>query len=369
MKKVVFGITSLTLGGADRVLVDLVNDLIEDYDITIYTLYSEGILEKQLDRRIKVKSLYEKSYDKYSKLQKLRISFKLFFSIKPPEGYDVYVSFLEGPITRLFSKIIDKKKIAWVHNDISKVFGKGIKAKIKGTLDKKVYQKYDKIIFVSNENKKQFYNKYNIDVEGKVIRNYLNFERVLDKSKENIFIPYNTKDINLVSVCRLVDQKALDRFIKVHSKLENDGIHSKVYIIGEGTLEKSLQNEIDRLEESDCFYLLGAKENPYPFIKEADYFCLFSYYEGYPMVLEEAKVLGKNILITKNSSVEVVENYKNSKVFDNSEDGIYKGLKDIISSSDINVIEKNNIDEKTLIEESKKYYGKILEDVKSIIKK
>ena len=44
MKKIVFGITSLTLGGAERVLVDIVNRLKDEYDITIFTLYGKGIL-------------------------------------------------------------------------------------------------------------------------------------------------------------------------------------------------------------------------------------------------------------------------------------------------------------------------------------
>ena len=42
MKKIIFGITSLTLGGAERVLVDLVNKLCSDYDITIFTIYPKG---------------------------------------------------------------------------------------------------------------------------------------------------------------------------------------------------------------------------------------------------------------------------------------------------------------------------------------
>ena len=77
------------------------------------------------------------------------------------------MSFLEGPITRLFAKKIEKnesdtniKRIAWVHNDISKVFGKNLKAKIKMKIDKKIYEKYDEIVFVSNENKEDFEKTY-----------------------------------------------------------------------------------------------------------------------------------------------------------------------------------------------------------------
>lgn len=62
MKKILFGITGLTLGGAERVLVDIANKLCEKYEITIFTLYSGGELEKQLSQKVKLKTLYTKQY-------------------------------------------------------------------------------------------------------------------------------------------------------------------------------------------------------------------------------------------------------------------------------------------------------------------
>ena len=54
MKKIVFGITSLGIGGAERVLVDIVNKLQNEYDITIFTLYGKGAFEKELSKNIKL---------------------------------------------------------------------------------------------------------------------------------------------------------------------------------------------------------------------------------------------------------------------------------------------------------------------------
>ena len=67
MKKILFGITSLTLGGAERVLVDIANKLCNEYDITIFTIYSGGELEKQLSEKVKLKSLYNKQYTELRK--------------------------------------------------------------------------------------------------------------------------------------------------------------------------------------------------------------------------------------------------------------------------------------------------------------
>ncbi|MBR0351179.1 MAG: hypothetical protein IJH76_05145 [Clostridia bacterium] len=68
MKKILFGITSLTLGGAERVLVDIANKLCNEYDITIFTIYSGGELEKQLSEKVKLKSLYNKQYTELRKI-------------------------------------------------------------------------------------------------------------------------------------------------------------------------------------------------------------------------------------------------------------------------------------------------------------
>ena len=63
MKKIIFGITSLTLGGAEKVLVDIANKLSEKYDITILTIYAKGEFEKQLNKNIKLKSIYNFAFD------------------------------------------------------------------------------------------------------------------------------------------------------------------------------------------------------------------------------------------------------------------------------------------------------------------
>ena len=70
MKKVLFGITSLTLGGAERVLVDLANQLCEKFEITIFTIYAKGELEKQLNPKVRLKSLYQTSHLELSKVQR-----------------------------------------------------------------------------------------------------------------------------------------------------------------------------------------------------------------------------------------------------------------------------------------------------------
>lgn len=368
MKKILFGITSLTLGGAERVLVDLANALCDKYEITIFTIYAKGELEKQLNNKIKLKSLYDEAYLELSPLKRkfvvpleVLLLKKKIYKKYIKDNYDVEIAFLEGPITRLFS-INNKntKKIAWIHNDITKVFGNGLKSKLKKILDKKIYSKYDTIVFVSEDNLKKFNkeykdirNKYLEPIKKEVIYNYIDKENIIKKAEEKNDIVFNKDRINFVTVARLVEQKGIDRLIEIHSRLIKNGLKHNFYIIGDGPEKEKLEILIKKQKIEETFKLLGKKENPYPYIKKADYFCLLSRFEGYGMVLEEAKILDKPIIITDTAAREAVENYENARIFKNTEDGIYNGLENIILNNNKEKLKNDNkfeYDNKNIIE-------------------
>ena len=248
--------------------------------------------------------------------------------------YDTEIAFLEGPITRIFSvKNNDVKKIAWIHNDISQVFGNNIKAKVKKMIDKKIYSKYQELIFVSKDNLDKFNKMYpSINVEKKVIHNYIDKEEVLRKAKEKQEVDFDRNEFNLVTVTRLVEQKGIDRLIDIHKKLVENGIKHNIYVIGDGPEKEKLKNMIKEKQIESTFFLLGKQTNPYPYIKNADYFCLLSRFEGYGMVIEEAKILNKNIVITNTAAREAVEGYEKAIILNNNEEDIYLGLKEIIQN-------------------------------------
>ena len=354
MRKVLFGITSLNLGGAERVLVDIVNKLASKYDITIFTIYSNGEFEKQLRTNIKIKNLINKRYEDLSKIEKIVTPIKIMlkrkdiYKNKIKQDYDIEIAFLEGPVTRLFScENKQTRKVAWVHNDITKVFGSGIKSVIKKKTDKKIYASYDKLVFVSKDNKDKFEQVYKLDNSKEVIYNYIDIESVIEKSNSQMDIEFEKDTLNIVTVARLVEQKAIDRLINVHSKLMENGLEHKIYVIGDGPEIAKLEKLIQEKKVSNSFKLLGKRENPYPYIKNADCFALLSDFEGYPMVLLEAQILEKFIIITDTSARETLQNYNNCMIVENSEENIYNGLKNIIANKDfynINVTKYNNAD-------------------------
>ena len=337
MQKIIFGITSLTLGGAERVLVDIANELSSKFDITIFTLYGKGEFEKELSDKVKLVSMIDRSYNELTDKERLMISLKLLFRKKSmykkfiDKGYCTEVAFLEGPITRLFSvKNRNVKKVAWVHNDIGQVFGQGLKAKIKRKLDKKCYSHYNDIVFVSSDNREQFDEIYGLNCNNMIIPNFVSSKRILSGADKQFINIFERGQVNFLTVARLTEQKALDRLIKVHSKLIEDGFDHKFYVIGDGPERLHLEELISQYNVGGSFILLGKKENPYPYIKKCDIFALLSYYEGFPITVLESKVLLKPILITNTAAREAVKGYEQSYIADNNEQGIYEGIKDCI---------------------------------------
>lgn len=87
---------------------------------------------------------------------------------------------------------------------------------------------------------------------------------------------------------------------------------------------------------------MGKRDNPYPYVKRADYFALLSEFEGYGMVVEEAKILNKKIIITNTAAVEATEGYSRKLILENNENAIYEGLKQVLQK---NVIFDESISE------------------------
>ncbi|MFA5407338.1 MAG: glycosyltransferase, partial [Bacilli bacterium] len=310
MKRIIFGITNLEVGGAERVLVDLANKLKNEYEITIFTIYGNGDLLKELNKDIKVISLTNKKYNDLSSFSKKRFSFmfsskmilNLIYSKYIKNHFDTEIAFLEGPITSLFACKSDSRKIAWVHTNMAK----HVKSDLRKQQYEKDYQTYNQIIFVSHDALDNFNNLFEVSADKKVIYNYMDTNSVIKKSlayvpkemKKNTFVP------SFVSVCRLVTAKGIDRLLLVSKKLIEDGYNHKIYIVGDGPEYNYINNLINKLEMKEYFILIGKKDNPYPYMKRADYFILPSVYEGFGMVLIEAMCLGKTIIITNTGAKE-----------------------------------------------------------------
>lgn len=91
--------------------------------------------------------------------------------------------------------------------------------------------------------------------------------------------------------------------------------------------------------------LYGAKANPHPYVKQCDLFLLPSVFEGKPMAVTEAQMLGIPTAVTHYSSApEQVTDKVNGLIMENCEEGIYEGLKYILDNPDVLKTWKKNIE-------------------------
>ena len=136
-----------------------------------------------------------------------------------------------------------------------------------------------------------------------------------------------------VSVGTVFPQKGFDRLLKVHKKLLEEGYPHRIKIIGDGYDFENIKNLKTELGVDKTAEMIGFTDNPYPYFKAADFYILSSRYEGFPTVLFEAIILRKNIIATEVSGVnEMLENGKLGLIVENSEEGIYQGMKKALTN-------------------------------------
>ena len=185
-KKIIFGITSLSIGGAERVLVDIVKELQSVYDITVFTIYGNGEFEKELKgTNVKLKTIFKNQRESYGFLTKkiITIIYRMFsniiYELHIKNIYDIEVAFLEGPITRLFANDSNANKIAWVHTNMSLYYETTRYSNQKKKIDEKIYNKYNNIIFVSRDSKENFIKMFpNNKIRKRVIYNFIDQKRI-----------------------------------------------------------------------------------------------------------------------------------------------------------------------------------------------
>ena len=344
-KKILIRIGSLRHGGAEKVLVTFLKNLPQDqYEIDLLLNLYSGKYLVDVPNWINVKYLNKGEMITTNRLQDLpvkafRVIYQkmlkvfpvlLFQFILKGKKYDVEFAAIHGFRDEILnSPQKSSKKIIWIHNDLKKTEFHNY------TDDEfRKFFGFDKIMVISQKIERDFevlaQNKAEKD---KIVRIYnpLDTEEILRKSEngtQNLIPETRNSDPLFVSVGTVFPQKGFDRLLKVHQKLLNEGFPHKILIIGDGYDFENIKNLKNELGVSDTATLLGFSDNPYPYFKAADFYVLSSRYEGFPTVLFEAITLKKRIIATDVSGVrEMLEDGKLGYITENSEEGIYAGMK------------------------------------------
>lgn len=335
MIKILFFIESLTGGGAEKVLKSLVNALdFGKFEITVATLFKEDVKD-ELKSGIKYKYCYKSRSPLTNALMRLEAAAGLTYSLHLKGDYNIEVAYLECGATKIMAGSTNKKaaKVAWVHCDLSKK-ADDFEAFVKST--KKYYEKYDRVVCVSEDVKASFTAAYGEAVRVVTLYNCYNDSEIIEKSKEPVKLSGASYLPVLVAVGRLVPIKGYDRLLNVHKRLLDENVNHRLLIVGGGDDFWDLKGYIEEKKLEETVELLGFKQNPYPYMKMADLFVCSSFSEGFSTTVVESLILGTPVVTTDCTGMrEILGDSEYGLITENSEDGIFEGIKKMLTEKDV----------------------------------
>ena len=263
-------------------------------------------------------------------------------SVKLKKVYDAAIGFMEfWPDAYVAETARAKKKIAWIHPAYRDT---GLYPEF----DRKAFAKFDTIVTVSEKCRDSFLECFpEYAAKTVFIENILTTDYVRSLGEHTPAFHLSGEGVKFLTVCRLTNaSKGLDRGVEVFSRLKREGYRFHWYIVGDGPDREALNEQIQSENCSDCVSLLGSTQAPYPVIKQADVFLLPSRYEGKPMVVTEAQMLGVPVIVTEYSSArEQVRDGIDGLVTANDDEAIYNGLKTILDNPGMLAVYQKNLSE------------------------
>lgn len=372
--KILFRHRSMEMGGVEKVILSMLNNLNRDkFELAICLNMNQGELRNQFPSHIK--SFYlTKGREDFSKNPLIRIfqmatrRIRLNRAQKDPsiadrilkDTYDVEIATTYSVYqTVLNSTNKNSKKIAWLHSDLTLSSFDPYRENIFNCM-----KQFDFIIYGSQQCRDILYERYP-DLQlppGKVILNAIPFEEI--KQRSQAFTPEFEDVPTFVSVGRLDIRKGYRTLLEAHHKLIIDGYYHHIYVIGNGEDYDLLKKRAEELNLKDSFKLLGTQMNPYPYVKNADFYVMPSESEGWPLIIAETLILQKPIVATAVGGVpEMIDHEISGYLTEYSESGLYKGMKEFLTNKDL----VQNIKKSLINIESKFDNKKIFDAVEEII--
>ena len=335
MKKIAFYIESWAGGGAEKQLVDLVNHLdYSEYDVTIISIFKNNIyasnavkLDLQISDQVKLRYLVDNNNKLVYRLFNhvyAHFNKNLIYKILIKEKYDYEIAYYEGMPTEFVSNStnLDSIKLAWLHTDNRRLY-KNANASVLNKA-KSIYSKYNITVAVS-KTVEQSFKTYFPQMNTCTIINGLDLETIDRKYDEDC--PYSYfKELTLLSIGRFTHVKGYKRLLSALGKLYDEGYQFKLMLIGDGEERKELQDYIDTHNLHRSVILTGAQNNPFKYMKIADYYVCSSYYEGFTLTVAESIACGLPVLGTE-CCKNVFGDFACGVICDNSEDAIYEMIK------------------------------------------
>lgn len=340
MLNVLFFIPNLRDGGAEKVLVNLVNNMDKSkFNVTIKTIFDEGVNKQFINKDVKFSGKLPKVFRGNVPIMKLFTPRQLYrFFIK--ERYDIVVAYLEGPSTRIIAgcPYIDSKKVAWVHGEQHTMDCAAASFRCENEI-RECYEKFDKIIAVSNNVKEDMQSIFSFnDIPLDVLYNTNESSKIIELSGENVQQEiFSDKEIKLISVGRINPVKGFDRLADIHIRLREAGYPVHTYILGVGQQRDEIEKYIKTKGYEDSFTFLGYNTNPYKYVSKCDIFVCTSRAEGFSTAATEALIVGTPVCTVEVSGMKEMlgENNEYGIVTENDDEALYQGIKSLLDDSEL----------------------------------
>lgn len=371
MIKILFFIEKLayngSIGGAEKVLVNLVNHLdAEKYDITVQTVFPDP-LSGLLKNTVRYRYCYPAKNRLTKLLYRAEAEAGLTYRLHVKDDYDIEVAYLEYDSTKVMAASTNKKakKIAWVHCDFN------VAVKDKAAFVKKAapqYSKFDKVICVSGQCRQSFVSLFGREQDTVVVYNVVDDEDIRQKAQEPLPDGCEKQGLTLCAVGRFSPVKNHERMLRAVRDMVDSGWNLKLWLVGDGETRKQVEEIIISLQLQNYVKCWGFQSNPYPFMKAADLLLCSSDYEGFSTFVTEGIVLGKQILTTDCSGMhELLDGYAGGTVVANSDEAFKKGLENWLREYELNGKAEENIHDgrfcmNELVASNERFFEGILQD-------
>lgn len=310
------------------------------FQVTVCSLFKESVfggrypykVKMQLNETVRFRYLFDNRYRWISRLANFGLSRfpSLLYRLFIRDKFDVAVAFYEGAPTRLLSaaKLRHGKKIAWLHTS-TELSQKG-KTGERLRQEQERYEKFDKIVAVSAFVAKSFSDLFpSLSDSVEVAYNPIDVDGI--RRKASVSVPFRRgPEPLLVSVGRMAEAKAYDRYLRVVKNLKDRGLVFNVWIAGGG--DCSGLESFCRENGLDNVSFLGHQDNPYPLMGLADWVVVPSRVEGLPTVVLESLALGKAVLATDcGGTREILGDSAYGLLVGNDEQSLTEGLSRVLS--------------------------------------
>lgn len=329
MKKVLFVIPDLRGGGAERVLVNLVNHLDKSrFSVTLLSIFDCGENKKRLSPDIAYRFIFKKQFRGNSHLFKALSPAQLYRQWIP-ETYDIVVSFLEGTAARLVSGCGDEhiRKLCWIHTSLrdSSVLAQGFRSAEEA---KRCYAAFDQIVCVSEGVRQDFAQATGLD-DMAVCYNPIDSESIRALAKQAPPVEVDANMLNLCAVGRLVPVKGFARLIPILRRLLDEGLLVHLYLCGEGAQRQKLEQAAQDAGVTPYVTLTGFLDNPYALMARCDLFVCSSFREGFSSAAAEALLCHLPVVTVDVPGMAELLN-GSGVICENDDEALYLALRDVL---------------------------------------